>query len=141
MTTKKLVIVIVGVLAAAGLLVVIFAGGIIGLAFYTLNSSEATTTAKTFLKSNEKLKQDIGNVTDFGSFVTGNVNTRGADGEAMLSIKVIGEKRKVNATVTLMYRDNRAWRVTDASYVNDAGQTVKLLDAYEPVPPPVPAEK
>jgi hypothetical protein len=135
MTTKKLVIIIGSVLAAAALLVVIFAGGIVGLAFYSIGKSEAATTAKTFLRNNEKLKQDIGNVNDFGTFITGNVSTRNADGEATLSLKVIGERKTVNATVSLMYRSNRAWRVTDASYVNDSGLTIKLLDPYEQAPP------
>lgn len=134
MTTKKLIIVIGSILAAAGLLVAIFVGGIVGLAFYSIGKSEAAMTAKTFLKNNEKLKQDIGNVNDFGTFITGSINTKNADGEATLSLKVIGEKRTIHATVILMYRSNRAWRVTDASYVNGNGQTVKLLDAYEITP-------
>ena len=134
MTTKKLIIVIVSILLALGLVVAIFVGGIVGLAFYSIGKSEAATTAKTFLKNNEKLKQDIGNVTDFGTFITGSINTKNADGEAALSLKVIGEKRTVHATVNLMYRSNRAWRVTDATYVNESGQTIKLLDAYEGAP-------
>ena len=135
MTTRKLIIVIGGILAALGLIVAIFIGAILGIAFYTISNSEAASTAKTFLKNNEKLKQDIGSVNDFGMFITGSVNTHNTDGDATLSLKVIGEKRTTNATVTLMYRDNRAWRVTDASYVNDNGQTVKLIDAYESGPP------
>ena len=135
MTTKKLVIVIVSIVAALALLVVIFAGAIVGLAFYSISKSEAATTSKTFLTNNEKLKRDIGNVTDFGTFITGSVKSRNADGDATLSLKVIGEKRTTNANVTLMYRDNRAWRVTDASYVNDKGKTVSLMDAYESEPP------
>jgi hypothetical protein len=134
-TTKKLVIVIVSILAAAGLLIAIFVGGIVGLTFYSIGKSEAALTAKTFLKNNEKLKQEIGNVNDFGSFITGSINTQNTEGEATLSLKVIGEKRTVNAKVDLMYRDNRAWRVTDASFVNEQGQTVKLIDPYESAPP------
>jgi hypothetical protein len=52
-------------------------------------------------------------------------------------LKVIGERRSVNATVDLVYRDGRQWRVTAASYKNEAGQTVDLLNAYEaqqPIP-------
>ena len=135
MTTKKFLIIIVGIIAANALVVAIFVGGILGLAVYSIGKSEAATTAKTFVKNNEKLKQDIGNVTDFGTFITGNINTKNADGEATLSLKVIGEKKAVNANVSLMNRENRGWRVTDASYVNDSGQTVKLLDGYEPATP------
>lgn len=70
MTTRKLIIVIGGILAALGLIVAIFIGGILGLAFYSISNSEAAATAKTFLKNNEKLKQDIGSVNDFGTFIT-----------------------------------------------------------------------
>jgi hypothetical protein len=135
MTTKKVFIVIGGIVAAAALLVAIFVGVIVGLAVYSIGKSEAAATARTFLKKNEKLKQDIGQVNDFGSFVTGNVNAQNAGGEATLYLKVIGERRTVNARVDLLYQSNRAWRVIDASYQNDKGQMIKLLDPYEPDAP------
>ena len=135
MTTKKLFIIIGSIVAAVVLLIVIFVGAIVGIVFYSINKSEAAATAKTFLQKNEKLKQDIGEVKDFGTFITGNINTRNSDGVATLSLKVIGERRTVNANVRLMYRDNRAWRVTDASYQNEQGRTVQLLDPYELAPP------
>jgi hypothetical protein len=135
MTTKKLVIVIVSIVVALVLLVAIFVGAIVGLTFYSIGKSEAAGTAKVFLQRNEKLKQDIGEVKDFGSFITGSINSHNSDGEATLYLKVIGERRTVNARVDLMYQSNRRWRVTDASYQNERGETVKLLDPYEPVTP------
>jgi hypothetical protein len=128
MTTKRLLFIVFGILGALALLVALFVGAIVGFAFYTIGHSEAATSAKSFLKQNEKLKEDIGEVQDFGSFITGNVNVQGADGDATLYLKVIGARRTVNATVTLAYRDGKRWRVTDASYVNEAGQTVNLLE-------------
>ena len=72
---------------------------------------------------------------DFGSFITGNINVSNGDGGATLYLKVIGEKRSVNARVDLSYRENRAWRVTGASYNRD-GQTIDLMQGYgEPTPP------
>lgn len=135
MTTKKLLIIIFSILGALALLVAIFAGAIVGLALYTIGNSEAATTAKKFLKQSEKLKEDIGEVQDFGSFVTGSINAEGTDGTATLYLKVIGARRKVNATVSMVYSEGRQWRVTDASYVNEAGQTVYLLDKYNNSPP------
>lgn len=135
MTTKKLIIIIVGVIAALGLIIALFVGAIVGITFYSISHSEAAVTAKDFLRSSEKLQQDIGKVQDFGTFITGSINTRNADGAAQLNLKVIGERRTVNASVELMYRQNRAWRVTGASYVNEAGQTVDLLGQYENSPP------
>jgi hypothetical protein len=103
----------------------------VGFAFYQISNGEAGTTAKAFLKSSERLKQDIGEVKDFGSFVTGNINVSNGDGVARLNLKVIGERKTVNASVDLMYRNGRQWRVTGASYQNDAGNTVDLLNPYE----------
>jgi hypothetical protein len=131
MTTSKIVILVVSIVLGLGLLVAIFVGAIIGIAFYTIGNSEASQTAKTFLRNNEQLKQDIGEVTDFGSFVTGNVNVQNNDGNATINIKVYGQRKTVNASVDLIYRSGRPWRVVAASYRNDAGETVQLLDPYQ----------
>jgi hypothetical protein len=137
MTTKRLMLIVGGVVIAIGLLIVVFVGGIVGFALYTVGNSDAAMTAKEFLRSNERLKDDIGEVRDFGTFVSGSVNIHNSNGTATLSLKVIGERRSVNASVDLVYRDGRQWRVTAASYRNEAGQTVDLLNAYEaqqPIP-------
>jgi flagellar basal body-associated protein FliL len=131
MTTKKIVLIIVSILIVLGLIVLVFVGGIVGLVFYKINNSEAAQVSKDFLKTNERLKQDIGEVKDFGKFVTGNINIENGNGTAELSIKVIGERKTVNASVELMYRSGHQWRVTAASYRNDDGQTVDLLNPYE----------
>lgn len=128
--TKKTIVILLSVLGALALVVVLFVGAILGIVFYTISHSEAARTAKGFLQSNEKLRQDIGQVKDFGSIITGNVNTQNNSGDATLNIKVIGERRSANATVVLMYREGRSWRVTDATYTNEAGQTVDLVADY-----------
>ena len=132
MTTKKLVIVITSVVVGIVLLIAIFVGAIVGTVFYSIGNSEAATTAKDYLKSNATLTRDIGEVKDFGSLVTGNINVHNADGDATLYLKVYGERQKVNATVSLMYRNGHQWRVTEASYKNAAGQTVDLMHTFEP---------
>ncbi len=137
MTTKKIVAIVVGILAVICLIVALFVGGIVYFVFHTIGSSEAADTARTYLRSNEKLKQDIGEVKDFGSIVTGNINVSNGDGVATLYIKVYGEKKTVNARVDLSYRNNRNWRVTDASY-DSGGQTIELMQPYEPAPSPSP---
>lgn len=131
MTTKKIVIVVVSIVVALGLIVAIFVGGIVGIALYKIGNSEAAETARTFLRNNERLKQDIGEVKDFGSLVTGNIDIRNRDGNATINIKVIGERKEVNASVDLAYRDGQPWRVIGASYKNDAGETVELFNPYE----------
>jgi len=132
MTTKKLVIIIVSVVVGIALLIAIFVGAIVGTVFYSIGKSEAATVAKEYLKANATLKSDIGEVKDFGSLITGNINVHNADGEATLYLKVIGERRKTNATVSLMYRNGHQWRVTEASYENAAGQTVDLMHTFAP---------
>lgn len=131
MTTRKIVIIIVSVVIVLVLLVVLFIGGILGMVFYTIDNSEAAVIAKEFLRNNEKLKQDLGEVKGFGKFVTGNINTTNGDGSAELNFKVIGERKEVNASVELVFRSGHPWRVTAASYRNQAGETIDLLNPYD----------
>src|SRR5688500_17642983 len=131
MTTKKIVIIVAAVVLVIGLIVVIFVGGIIGVAFYSIGSSDAAETARNFLRTNERLKQDIGETKDFGSIVTGSVNITNGSGTATINLKVHGERKAVNASVDLVYRNGQPWRVTAASYRNDQGQTIELLNPYE----------
>jgi len=137
MSTKKIIAIILGVVAVLGLIVALFVGAIFWFAMHAIGTSEAADTARTYLRTNEKLKQDVGEVKDFGSLITGNINVNNGDGVATLFIKVIGEKRTVNARVNLSFRSNRNWRVTEASYDRD-GQTIDLMKPYESGPTPSP---
>jgi len=131
MAAKKIIMIVGAVVLALGLIVVVFVGGIIGITLYSVGRSDAAETARTFLRSSERLKQDIGEIKDFGSFVTGNINIQNNNGNATISLKVIGERQTVNASVDLIYRSGRPWRVVAASYRNAAGQTVDLLNPYD----------
>ena len=131
MTTKKIVLIILGVVVVLGFLVVLFVGGIVGLVFYQLGNSDAAEQARQFLRTDEKLKAEIGEVKDFGSIVTGSINMEGGSGEARLNLKVIGERQTVNASVHLTLVSGGRWRVTSASYVNASGETINLLDPYD----------
>jgi Cytochrome oxidase complex assembly protein 1 len=136
MTTKKAVIIIVSILAALVLLVLLFVGVIVGGILYTVGNSEAASAAKSFLKENATLRRDIGEVKDFGTIVTGNINSEGSNGVATLYIKVIGERKTVNTTVDLAYKGNSSWRVTGASYTPEKGHTVDLLNQDLTTPSP-----
>ena len=131
MSTKKILLIVGGIVIVLGLIVALFVGGIVFFVFRTIGNSEAAETARTYLRNNQKLKQDIGEVKDFGWLVSGNINVSNGDGVATLYLKAIGEKGDANARVDLQYRDNRAWRVTGASYTRN-GQTVDLMQAYGP---------
>jgi hypothetical protein len=131
MTTKKILLIVGGVVVVLGFLVVCFVGAIVGFALYQVGNSEAAARARDFLRNSEKLKTDIGDVKDFGSIVTGSVNLYNGSGQATLNLKVIGERKTVNATVDLVLVKGSTWRVSSASYVNQSGQTIDLLDPYD----------
>ncbi|MFN2577362.1 MAG: cytochrome c oxidase assembly factor Coa1 family protein [Pyrinomonadaceae bacterium] len=135
MSTKKIVLIIAGIVAVLCLIVALIFGAVAFFVFRTIGNSDAANTARTYLRNNQTLKQDIGEVKDFGWFITGNINVSNGDGVATLNLKVNGEKRAVDARVDLTYRDNRAWRVTGASYDRD-GQTIDLIPAYDSAPAP-----
>jgi hypothetical protein len=131
MTTKKIVLMVGGVVVVLALLVLCFAGGIAGFALYQIGNSEAAARAKDFLRNSEKLKAETGPVKDFGSIVTGSVHLHDGNGDATLHLKVIGDRKTVNATVDLILARGGTWRVSSASYANDTGQTIDLLDPYD----------
>jgi hypothetical protein len=131
MTTKKLIVIIVGILVVLGVLILLFVGGIVGFALYSVNQSGAAVAARDFLRQNETLQRDIGHVKEFGALVTGSISSSESDGQATLNIKVVGAKRTVNATVDLAYRHGAGWRVTAASFPDEAGHRVELLDPYQ----------
>ena len=131
MTTKKIVIIVLAIALVIGLIVVVVVGGIVGVAFYSIGKSEAAETSRHFLRTNERLRQDIGEVKDFGSFITGNININNSSGNATINVKVIGERQTVNASVDLVYRNGQPWRVIAASYQNDNGQRIELLNPYQ----------
>src|SRR5690349_19865510 len=131
MTAKKISFVVGMVLVVLAFLTTIFLIAIVFFGLYTVNNSEPAEKAKTYLRNNEKLKQDVGEVQNFGNIVTAAINDRNGSSEVTLKLKVIGEKKTVNATVDLMLVQGNSWRVTSASYVNSNGQSVKLLDPYE----------
>jgi Cytochrome oxidase complex assembly protein 1 len=131
MTTKKIVLIVGGVVVALGFLVALFVGGIVGFALYSVGNSEAAVKAKDFLRKSDKLKADIGEVKDFGSIVTGSVTVHNGEGEATLNLKVVGARKTVNASVHLVMVSGSTWRVSSASYINTAGQKIDLLDPYD----------
>ena len=131
MTTKKIMMIVGSVLLGLTVLILVFLVAIVGLGLYAVKNSESAEKAKDYLRKNEKLKQDVGEVKDFGSIVTAAVDVRDGNNEVTLKLKVIGEKKTVNATVVLILVQGNAWRITSASYVNSSGQKIPLLDPYD----------
>jgi Cytochrome oxidase complex assembly protein 1 len=131
MTAKKIVQIVGSVLVALTVLLLAFLLAIVGFGLYTVKNSESAEKAKAYLRSSEKLKQDIGEVKEFGNIVTASINDRNGNSEVSLKLKVFGERKTVNASVDLILVQGNAWRVTSASYVNSSGQKIALLDPYD----------
>ena len=131
MTKKKIVLIVGGMLAVLAVVILVFVFAIFFLGFYTVKNSQSAEKAKAYLRSNEKLKQDIGEVQNFGNIITAAINDRNGDSEVTLKLTVFGERKTVSATVDLMLVQGNAWRVTSASYVNSNGQKISLLDPYD----------
>ena len=108
-----------------------FVAAIVGLGLYGVRNSESAEKAKDYLRRNEKLKQDIGEVKEFGSIVPASVKFENGRNEVSLKLKVVGERNTVDATVDLVLVQGNTWRVTSASYVNSSGQKIPLLDPYD----------
>ncbi|PYS88449.1 MAG: hypothetical protein DMF64_20360 [Acidobacteria bacterium] len=130
MSNAKLFLLVGGLIAGLCLLILLFVGAIAGIVFYSIEHSAATQAAENFLRHNETLKQDIGEVREFGWFISGQINAQGTDGVAGLRLKAIGTRRSAWTTVRLVYRNGGDWRVVGAWYVNAEGRTVPLLDPY-----------
>jgi len=131
MTNRKIFLIVGGFIAVLVILVVIFTLGIFGSIFYSVSTSQAAETARNFLRNNEKLKADIGDVKDFGSIVKGGVAVSGGNEPVTIKLKVIGANATVEASVNLVFLHGSDWRVVSASYVNKAGQTISLQDPYD----------
>ena len=131
MNTKKVMLITGFVLVVLGLLTSIFLIAIVFFGLYTVKNSDSAEKAKEYLRRSEKLKDDIGEVQNFGNIVTAAINDRNGNSEGTLKLKVFGERKTVNATVDLMLVQGNTWRVTSASYVNSNGQSIKLLDPYD----------
>ena len=138
MSTKKIVLIVVGIVSVIAVVVALFVGSIVWFAFSTISNSKAADAARTYLRTNEALKRDIGEVKDFGSFITGNINVQNQSGEATLNIKVYGERKTVNATVDLTYRGNEDWRVTEAWYDDDGRKVFLKAPRDLPLPSATP---
>jgi len=70
-------------------------------------------------------------VQDFGRFVEGTISLGHGNGNATLYLKVIGDRKTVEATVELVLVQGGAWRVSSASYVSESGLKIELLDPYD----------
>ncbi len=100
----------------------------VGSMISSMGHTEAAETAKEFLRQNRKLKDFTGELRESPSFVGGKINANDAGGEAYLSFEVEGERKEVTANVSLRSQNKGNWQIADADYIDDAGETVDLLN-------------
>jgi hypothetical protein len=82
-------------------------------AIFSIKNSTAYQTAIWFLASNEKVKEQIGEVRNFGAFPGGEIQFKNGYGHAVLNITVYGLKGSVSAQVLLIKEPEQMWEVRD----------------------------
>src|SRR5689334_1913039 len=100
-----------------GICFLVFGLMILPVAVFTLKTSDAYVAATEYLKSDQKVKDEFGDVNGFGLIPTGSVQTttiNGAEsGSATLKLIVKGDKKYTDVTIHLEKTPETFWTVTD----------------------------
>ena len=98
-----------------GICVLIFGLVILPIAVFMLKTSDAYDAAIEYLKSDPKIKDEIGNVKGFGLIPTGSVQTTTINGvesgNATFEIIVRGDKKYMDVTIDLEKTPTKFWTV------------------------------
>lgn len=79
----------------------------------TMKNSDAYKTAIEEIEKNEQLKTEIGTIVNYGMIPSGNIKTENGYGQALLEIKVIGEKGTIPVTVYLEKGQLGQWQLIE----------------------------
>ena len=104
--TLKIVAMVVPVAILLIFLFILFVGGI-------MKNTDAYKVAVENIKQNDEIKKATGGIKDFGNIVAGHVGTTNGDGDANLSINVIGKKKDVDVSVSLVKQNGGKWQITE----------------------------
>ncbi|MFI5129087.1 MAG: hypothetical protein ACHQFX_03810 [Chitinophagales bacterium] len=100
-----------------GICILIFGLIVMPVVVFMLKTSDAYATAIEYLKTDPKIKDEIGNVKGFGLIPTGSVGTttiNGAEsGSASFEITVQGNNKNKDVTIHLEKTPDKSWTVTD----------------------------
>jgi Cytochrome oxidase complex assembly protein 1 len=93
--------------------IILFTVGFIGgsIAFIIVRNSEVYSVATNYLKHDSAMNNEVGLVTGFGFFPSGQVKTVNYDGEATFSIIVQGTKKFKDVNIHLTKQNNSDWEV------------------------------
>ena len=107
---RKKALKIVGIVVPVAILLIflfiLFVGGI-------MKNTDAYKVAVENIKQNDEIKKATGGIKDFGYMIADHVETTNGNGEANLSINVIGEKKDVDVSVSLLKQNGGKWKITE----------------------------
>ena len=91
-----------------------------------IKDSEPFKTASSFVKENQQVKDDLGEVTETSPWFPSSLKTSGSMVRVQLTLRVDGKNGTGKAYVTLVYLRDR-WQITTASYENRQGKVSPLI--------------
>ncbi len=102
-----------------------------------IKDSEPFKMASSFVKENQQIKDELGEVTETSPWFPSSLKTSGNAVQLRLAIRVEGKNGAGKAYVTLVYLKDR-WQITDASYENRQGKVSPLIkgEARDTAMPP-----
>ena len=94
----------------------------------TMKKSEAYKITTTEIEQNEYLMNEIGTVVNYGMFPTGNISVTNGYGQALVEIKVIGEKKTVQVVAYLEKEPTGVWQLIEMQ--KDDGTKLYVLPSH-----------
>ncbi|MFA5182122.1 MAG: cytochrome c oxidase assembly factor Coa1 family protein [Syntrophales bacterium] len=91
-----------------------------------IKDSEPFKIASSFVKENQQIKEDLGEVTETSPWFPSSLKTTGSTVRVRLAIRIEGKNGAGKAHVTLVYLRDR-WQITAASYENRQGRVTPLI--------------
>jgi len=106
-----------------------------------IKDSEPFKIASSFVKENQQIKADLGEVTETSPWLPSSLTLEGSTVRVRLTLRVQGKNGTGKAYVTLVYLQDR-WQITAASYENRQGKTNPLIkgEARDAAAPPAAAK-
>lgn len=109
---KTLLWVILGVIGASAacvIAIVVFAGGIVGVVFGAIRSSEVYQLAVDRAVNDSRVVQALGEPVETGFFTTGSIEVEGASGSANIGIPLKGARDRGTLHVSAV-KEGGQWR-------------------------------
>ena len=123
--TKKVILIVVGVLGVIVVGVIAFAVAIVFVVFGAMKSSDVYQQAFERTKSSTAVRSELGEPIEDGWYVSGNVNTTGDSGHADIRFPVSGPKGSGTVEAVAAKRGG-VWVFSRLGVQTDAGKWIDL---------------